>query len=130
MLIRKIIRYTLRQRLPKAQMMNSTVDAQEMDGTTNTSLKTTGADTRLATNKEKQYRGDFKRDRKETNTKHWSRFLQDGKAIRMHMEDLPNSTNGYTMEEIYGRVYGRATKYDNSSRLKIRHMAKGNNDNW
>ena len=46
------------------------------------------------------------------------------------MEDLPNSTNGYTMEEIYGRVYGRATKYDNSSRLKIGHMAKDNDDNW
>ena len=38
------------------------------------------------------------------------------------MEDIADAANGYTGEEIYGRVYGHAAKYDNSSRPKISHM--------
>ena len=105
--------------------MTSTIDAQEMDGTSKTNLTTKGVGTRLATNNEKPYRGDFKDDKKETYTRHWSGFLQDGKSIRMHMEDIANAKNGYTREDIYGS----ATKYDDSSGTKISHMTKGNNNN-
>ena len=44
------------------------------------------------------------------------------------MEDIADAANGYTREEIYSRIYGRATKYDKSSRPKISHMTKGNDD--
>ena len=96
-----------------------------MDCTTKTNFTTKGVGTRLATNNEKPYKGDFKDDKKETYTRHRSGFLRDGKSIRMHMEDIADAKNGYTREDIYGS----ATKYDDSSRPKISHMTKGNNNN-
>ena len=111
-----------------AKEMTSNIDAKEMDGTTKTSLAKRGVDTRIKTNKAKPYRGDVKEDNEETYTKHQSWVLQDGKPIKMHIEDIANAENEYTREEIYSRVYDRVTKYNNSRRHKTSHMTKGNND--
>ena len=83
--------------------MTPTIDAKEMDRTTKTSPTMNGVNTRLATNNKNPYRGDFKEDKEETYTKHQSLFLQDGKPIRTHMEDIADAANGYTREEIHGQ---------------------------
>ena len=76
------------------------IDAKDADGTTTTSLTTRGGDTKITTNK---------KVREETCVEHCHCFLQDGKPIRMHTEDIADAANGYTREEIYCRVYCRGS---------------------
>ena len=100
----------------KTREYNANIDAKDADGSTRISLTTRDGDTKITTNMEVK---------EEICMEHQCCFLQDGKPIRMHTED---AANGYTREEIYGRVTSRPRV---SSRprphVSSRPKTKGNN---